>query len=170
MFGRSIGEMKMTSSRSGSLVVKVVAVLMFAGSVVAPAAYGQGACANPHEAEPTRTFDVRVQARDDVYRVGDVIEFRVSVNRELDDIVLGPAEDAEVAIAVSLDGYSVWGSNVTDEAGKAVIRVRLKRFLPEGSADVHASAVKMIADLPCHSQYEYEFGSLLHPNFVDIAR
>lgn len=160
----------MTSSSRSYMVARIVMALMLTGSLLAPTADAEGLCADPHDSEPTRTLDVGVSARDALYRAGDVVKFRVSVTRELDGIAMGPAEAAEVTLAVELDGRMVGTRGVTDENGNATLRVRLRRFMPEGSADVYGWAEKLIADLPCRSGYEYEFGRFLYTNFVEMAK
>ena len=160
----------MTPKSCSHVVARMVVALTLAGSVLAPAAKAGDLCADPHESEPTRTFDVRMSTRDVVHQIGDVVKFRVSVTRKVDGMVLGPVQGAEVTLAVAIEGRMVGARGVTDESGKAVLRVQLKSFMSEGSADVYGWAEKLIADVPCRSQYEYEFGSFMHTNFLEIAR
>lgn len=156
--------------KRGSSVAVLLAVLTLAAALTAPIAHAGDACAATNDLHPNRTFDVRVSVPDDKYRLGEIVKFRASVTRDLQGTDLGPAEGVKVTVAVSLDGHYIWGGGVTDEDGKATISIRLKRFMPEGSADVHAWGEKMIVDLPCNSQYEYEFGSVLYTNLLHIAR
>lgn len=155
-----------------NVVVKaVVLYFLFGAMVVSPVNASELACSeHPHESEPTRTFDVRVEVRKAVYQVGDVARFDVTVTRKLDGVVVGPADGANVMLGVSLDDVFLGGGSLTDSEGQAVVQVRLKSYLPQGSADVLGYANKRLVDLPCNSRFEYEFGDFLETNFFKVVR
>lgn len=155
---------------AGKTFSVVVTALVLAVSVLAPVAGASDACQDPHDTQPTRTFDVQVRAVDDVYRIGETARFRVKVTRVLHGQVVGPAEDAEVAVNVDLGDVALAGGAVTNAEGKAVVDVLLRRYAPTGWADVAAYAHKHIVDLPCHWELEQEFGDVEESDLIRVER
>lgn len=147
-----------------------VAGLFLAGSVLAPVARAQTGCEDPHDTQLTRTFDVRVRVAEDVYKLGEVAEFRVKVARQLHGEVVGPVEGARVAVAVTLDEVVLGGGAVTDADGKAVVKVYLKPYASPGLADVFVYAEKQHVDLPCSWDYEREFGDVEERGLFRVVR
>lgn len=149
----------------------VLAVLFAATTLVAPAAAAsETACRALHESEPTRTFDIKVRAGKAIYRRGETARFQVTVTRVVQGQVVGPAEGARVALFVMLGRVTLVGGSVTNAQGEATVKVRLRRFAPTGVADVIAFAEKEIADLPCHTEYEREFGRVDLSALFKVAR
>ncbi len=164
--------------------MKKVVAMICALLVVGPAAIASAAvpgahvsskdglesgCADP--VEPTRTFAVKLRVLDDEYRIGEKARFRVLVHRILGGQDVGPVEGAQIAVAVSLDDVTLWDGGVTDSYGRTLVKVALKRYAPAGRADVSASASKLIAiNIPCHSQLEYEYGSVRKREFFRVVR
>lgn len=148
----------------------MVMVASFTGGslLVVPAAAEP--CSRPHETQATRTFEVRVSTAQDVYVVGETIRFRVGVTRTIDGVVVGPAEDAQVAIAVGIEDTFLYGGGTTDARGRALVKLRLKKNTPAGSADVVAFAYRETVDLPCHSDLEQETGDVEERNLFRVVR
>jgi hypothetical protein len=151
---------------------KVAAACLFlAGSVLAPVAgAAEFGCQTPHDTQPTRTFDVQVKVLADEYTLGDTAQFRVKVIRELDGEALGPVENAQVGVSVSLGDVVLAGGAVTNADGKASVGVELKRYAPTGLADVRAYAQKETVDLPCHSDLEREYGDVEQRRLFKVVR
>lgn len=148
-----------------------VAGLFLAGSVLAPVAgASETGCQDPHDTQPTRTFEVRVRVAEDVYHLGEKARFRVKVTRVLHGQVIGPAEGAHVGVFVTLDDVLLAGDAVTDAKGRAVVKVLLRRYAPTGFADVIVTATKQTADLPCHWEYEQEFGDVEERDLFRVVR
>lgn len=146
-----------------------IAGVVLIGSLVAgTAGASQQQCAHPHDGQPTRTFSVSVRALDDVYAIGETAKFRVRVRRVVHETDLGPAAEAKVGVSVSRDGFVVGGSAITDDQGRAIVKVKLKRYMPAGLADVRVSARRQTVDHPCHSDFEYEFGEVQAPDLFRI--
>lgn len=159
----------MFANRRGFKVT--VAGLFVAGSVLAPAAgASETGCLSPHDTQPTRTFEIRVRVAENVYHLGDKARFRVNVTRVLHGQVIGPAEGAHVGVFVTLDDVLLAGGAVTDAKGRAVVKVLLRRDAPTGFADVTAYASKQTADLPCHWEYEQEFGDVEERDLFRVVR
>lgn len=148
-----------------------VAGFFLAGSVSAPVAgASETGCLAPHDTQPTRTFEVEVRAARDVYQLGEKARFRVKVTRVLHGEVVGPAEGAHVGVFVTLDDVLLTGDAVTDTKGRAVVKVLLRRYAPTGFADVTTYARKETADLPCHWEYEHEFGDVEEHDLFRVVR
>lgn len=60
-----------------------------------------------------------------------------------------PVQGAEVLLIVAVRNRSFYATGVTDERGRAVISVKIRRGTPPGAADVTAFAAKKHGDLGC---------------------
>ena len=143
-------------------------ILVLSGSLVSAAGASQLDCV--HKGEKNRTFQLTVRALENVYKIGENAEFRVRVARVIDGQELGPVEGADVSIEISLGDVSLFGGSITDEEGRALVKVRLKKYASAGSADVYAQARKQTADIPCHSELEYEFGDIELKGLFRVVR
>lgn len=141
---------------------------LLVGSLSVPAAKAQSSCGGADE--PTRTFKVRVKVAADAYELGQNAKFYVKVNRVVEGQDLGPVAGAEVAVGVSLGDVYLTGGGWTEEDGRAVVKVRLKNYAPTGLADVLVYAQKMVTDMPCHMQYENEYGDVEKPGLFRVVR
>lgn len=148
-----------------------VAGFFLAGSVLAPvASASETGCLDPHDTQPTRTFEVQARVAEDVYHLGEKARFSVKVTRVLHGEVIGPAEGAHVGVFVTLGDVLLTGDAMTDAKGRAVVKVLLRRYAPTGLADVITYARKETADLPCHWEFEHEFGDVEEHDLFRVVR
>ena len=152
----------------GKSLSGLVISLLLASLTVPAATASPLDCADP--IEPTRTLGVDVKVLDGRYQLGEKARFRVRVHRVVEGQDLGPVEGARVAVGVSLGDVYLIGGGWTDESGRTVVKVALRRYAPPGLADVLVHASKFIADLPCHMNYEYEYGSVEKLGFFKVVR
>lgn len=156
---------------AGKSFFVVAAGLLMAGSIMAPVAVAAGSsCEHPHDTEPTRTFDVRIKVVEDVYRLGETAQFRVKVTRALHGQRVAPAEGAEVSVTIDLGDVTLAGGAVTNDEGRALVKVLLRDHASTGWADVAAHAHKHTVDVPCHSELEQEFGSVEKGDLFKVVR
>lgn len=137
-----------------------------AGTFVAPpavAAASEPAC----DGQAAETFEVQLSGYKAKYRVGDTARFKALVTRHVGGVEVAPAEGAFVVVGVKVGRVIVGGGGTTDENGLVDIKVRLRRYLPTGRADVWAAATKEIEPVPCHP---YEWGSLELPRLFKVTR
>lgn len=153
--------------RASKLIGAVVAGLLVSMLSV-PAAHAATVCGG--DSATTQTFRVKVSVAERLYQLGDKARFFVRVNRVVEGLDLGPVTGAEVGVAVSLSDVHLLGGGITDNDGRAVVEVKLRRYAPAGLADVQGYATKLVAQLPCHIAYEYEHGSVKKPDLFRVAR
>lgn len=91
-----------------------------------------------------RTFTVEGQPTNKSYKVGTTAVVKVTVTRPGQEDPLGngiplnspvsfPAEDVDVFVGLYLGNFYMYGVGVTDEEGKATIRVKLNPNAPAGN-------------------------------------
>jgi hypothetical protein len=149
-------------------LVGLAAAILVVSGLASVAGASESAC--PHKSEPTQTFDVTVRPLKDVYEVGETAKFLVRVTRVVDGNELGPVEDAQVITGLTLGDVYLGGGATTDEDGRAVVKVRIKRYAPAGSADALVTASRQIADAPCHSRFENEYGDIEAEDLIRVTR
>ena len=107
-----------------------------------------------------RTFNVALKADKSTYKVGQTAIVRATVTRPAHEDPLGvgvpldppttmPAAEVSVGIGLRIRDVFLFGYSVTDENGKAVIKVAIKRYAPAGKALVDGFAWKRQAETPC---------------------
>jgi hypothetical protein len=134
-----------------SLVLLVALVL----ALTPMAAFGTLRVPNEEEARNTLTTDIR--SSKPAYVVGRHAEIMVTVTRAVElsprnalEFYAGsPVEGAEVLLRVSIGEHDLYQAGVTDENGRALLRVRLARSIPIGAADVTAFVTKEHLRLDC---------------------
>lgn len=146
----------------------LVVGLVFAALTVPAASASPVGCADP--TEPTRTLAVDVKVLERRYHLGEKATFVVRVNRSIEGHDLGPVYGARVVVGVTLGDVHLVGGGWTDEEGRALVKVALKLYAPPGLADVFVHASKFIADMPCHVNYEYEYGAVEKLRFFRVVR
>lgn len=121
-------------------------------------------------AETVETFRVETKTpRNRIYTIGDVIKLRVKVHRQIDGHDLGPAEGADVAVALSRnDEPGIYGGGITNEEGIAKVRVRVSRGSPIGLLDLFARATVDRGHYPCLRVTE--IGNYEAPAFLRIVK
>lgn len=132
-------------------------------ALIGPASAAVASCEDPDD---LNTFKVRIRAEKLQYRLGEVARLHVKVTRYVADRELGPAEGAQISVGLFSKDIARFGGGVTDEAGKAIVKVRIGRRMPLGPADAHAHATKRITDGPCLRRQEW--GALEKKGFLTI--
>lgn len=141
------------------------AALVATGLVVRPAGAAPGLCDTTDEAE---TLIVTARSQKARYEVGSVAKLHVTVSRAADGYSGLPAEGVDVVAGVSLRDTYLAGSGVTDELGKATIKVRIRKFARIGLAEVDIRATRQHVDGPCVQLHEH--GHLLIPKMFSVHR
>ncbi len=125
-----------------------------------------------------------MRSSDDTLRLGDTAKLSVSVVRKGQQVVednrLGggrskrfaneplPAEGADVIISLSNDEFALYGGSVTDEEGKATVKIRIDRRMKLGAADLDAFA-RISYDTPCHLGPVEEWGEFSKTRYARIS-
>lgn len=125
------------------------------GSVLASVLVAPSASAAPAPCgavDETETLTVSVTSPKASYKVGSIARLDVTVTRGSGDHSGPAAEEAEVLAGVALRRASVVGVGITDDAGKATIRVRIPKSARPGRAraNVEASLDYLHGCLPIH--------------------
>lgn len=138
------------------LLGSVVSLLLVGSglALVGPAGLALASC---EDTSDLHSFKVRMWTEKSRYRLGDVARVHVKVIREVEGRDLGPAEGAEVSVALLSQGVAAWSDAVTDTAGKALVKVRIGRHMRPGPADASARANKDVATPPCMRIQELGF-------------
>jgi hypothetical protein len=116
------------------------------------------------------TLRVRLAAAERVYSLGEKAKFFVKVNRVVAGQDLGPMRGADVRVGVTLGDTYLMGGGITDALGRVVVQVKLERLAGPGIADVSGTASSLVAELPCHLAYEYEYGSVEKLGLIRVDR
>jgi hypothetical protein len=107
------------------------------------------------------TLHVDVGRLKRAYSKGDVVKVKVAVSRpsENDPVGLGvsmdrpvsePAEDVNVGIGISIGRVFLPGYSLTDEDGKATVKIRIASYAPAGKmAQLQAFAYQERLNTPC---------------------
>ena len=155
---------------AGRLLSCAVASLLVA-SLTAPVAHASlSNCLNDGTHSPNHTFVVKVRVLDDKYQLGEKAKFRVRVHRVVEGQDLGPVEGAEVGVGVTLGDVYLTGGGMTDAEGRTLVKVALKKYAPAGLADAFVYASKLVTDVPCHLEYEYEYGEVRKLGLFKVVR
>jgi hypothetical protein len=133
------GQMKLT------ITVAAAFALLFAASPASSAA-APGVCEGPHYLD---VYRVEITPLAPKIERGGIAKVAATVYRFVGEHDLVPAEGANVVVALSAGDFTRAGGAVTDEQGKATVKIRLDRRFPAGWADAGARATRRPADLPC---------------------
>jgi hypothetical protein len=118
-------------------------------------------CAARMEYVTLNTLHVDVAPLKKSYRKGDVVKLKVRVSRpsENDPVGLGismdrpfsePAADVNVGVGLSIGRVFLPGYSLTDESGRATVRIKIERYAPSGKvAHVQVFAYMERANTPC---------------------
>ena len=139
-----------------SLGLIAVTAFLSATFVVAPSS-ARPACA---ETVVLKTFHLVVESDKKVYKVGDTAKINVTVTRPAHEDPAGqnipieppfsePAANVDVGIGLRVGDVFLFGHSMTDENGKAAVKVRLEPWTPSGQAIADAFAWHIIQDTPC---------------------
>ncbi len=171
----------MFAGKLGNTAARALVVSSVAGLVMAAApARADRPC---QTAQRQRTLELKVRSQDNTLRLGDTAKFSVSVVRDAEQILEDqrisgardrgfvaermPAEGADVIISLSND-FAVYGGSVTDEDGKATVKVRVDRHMKLGRADLDAYA-RISYDTPCHLGPVEEWGEFSRTGYARIT-
>lgn len=140
--------------------------------VLVSASLAFGAAASATEAacdsEDVHSLRVRMWTNKQRYVVGQVARVQVKVVRQATEKApASPAEGVTVTVAVTSDDVFLGGSAITDAAGRAIVKIKLPKYMPLGPADAQAGATKSIADGPCVRTRE--FGADKRTSFFTIV-
>lgn len=128
----------------------LVSVLLVASglALLGPAGMALASC---EDGSDLHSFKVRMWSEKSRYSLGEVARVHVKVIREVEGRDLGPAEGVQVTVGIRSkdETVSLFGGAVSDEAGKALVKVRIGRHMQLGPADAFATAVKEVTDGPC---------------------
>jgi hypothetical protein len=152
-----------TTRRRLSLRLLLTAGLLAGAIPVTGSAVAAAPCLSNERMEyvTLNTLHVDLGPLKKTYRRGEVVPFKVRVSRpsENDPIGLGvsmerpvsePAGDVNVGIGLSVGRVFLPGYALTNQKGKATVRIRIQRYAPAGKmAQVQAFAYKERANTPC---------------------
>lgn len=158
-----------TISKATLLTFVMGAVMVGCASSTPPAAFDD--CAE----ESLPTLAVKTRVTKNAYRPGEVATFKVRVMRSAQtdehgdgaSREVGPAEGAEVTIGVTVKDVTLGAGGITDEDGRATVKMTLKRYVPAGVADVIASATAESVDVHCVPN---ESGHVEKPDLFRVIR
>jgi hypothetical protein len=112
-------------------------------------------------------------------QVGDTVRIPVVVTRPAEQDPLGqgvPVAPTEleagpginVLVGLSIGDVFLYRSAVTDDRGKATIKIKIEKYVKPGPVDASFHAWKTHARLPCLRLYEY--GERLYGKFFSVKR
>ena len=127
-----------------------------------------------------KTLKLEASPAKDTYKIGETAVFKALVTRPADEDPLGqgipmdrpyvtPAEGISIGVGLLFNGnVFLPGFAVTDQDGKATMKVKIQNYVKPGT--VHASffAWKTVADLPCARVDET--GYLPMPDIITIKK
>lgn len=107
-----------------------------------------------------KTFKIDAKVRKPIYRIGDTAVFDAKVMRPADEDPAGmglptdgidkrPAEEANIGVGLLVGDVFLPGFSVTNDQGKAVIKIRIEKYVKPGPVDAAFYAWKTQADTPC---------------------
>ncbi len=150
---------RMSAVRAKSLVA--AAALMSAVLVAGPTAAAPApAPCGSFEIVQLRTIHIDAKISKPVYKVGETAIFKLTLTRPakedpagqgipMDPPTTQPADGVSIGIGLIVGDVYLWGLGMTDQGGKATIRIKLKSYTPAGIAQARAFGKKNIADSPC---------------------
>jgi hypothetical protein len=126
-----------------------------------------------------KTFRIQVKPTEKSYKVGETAKIEVNVSRpgEEDPLELGvpitspqyfPAEEVNVGVGLRVGDVFLFGFDITDEEGKAMVPVKIKPYTPGGTATADIFAWKTQANTPCLKVEEN--GYTQYPNIFKIIK
>lgn len=120
--------------------------------VSASLAFGAAASATERVCDggDVHSLRVRIWTNKQRYVVGEVARVHVKVvRRATDKAPASPAEGTTVTVGVTSDDVFLGGSAITDAAGRAIVKIKLPKYMSLGPVDAQAAATKSITDGPC---------------------
>ena len=165
-------------NKKSALVVGTVVATLIAGALpadagnktknrgYASAGTTQEACpehapmiAGKGDATPLQTFTVEAKAPKDP-QVGETVTIPVLVTRPAERDPLGQgipigsprsqaASGIDVSVGLVIGEVFLLGHGVTDQGGKAVVKIRIGKHVKPGAVDANFHAWKSHAELPC---------------------
>ncbi len=159
-----------------SLAIGLISTAIVAAPRLATAA--PGPCGSI-EIVQLRTLHVVAKIPKKVYKVGETALFKLTVTRPAHEDPLGqgvpidppttqPAEGISIGVGLIVDDVYLWGLGITDQGGKATIRIKLKSYTPAGMAQARAFGKKNLVDTPC--LVIDEIGFLPMPNAFEVTK
>lgn len=126
-----------------------------------------------------RTFHLEVKALKKAYKVGETAKIQVVVTRPAHEDPAGigvqvdppesfPAEDVNVGMGLRIGDVFLFGHAVSDENGKAVVKIQIKSYTPAGRVTADAFAWRTAADTTCAKVEEHGYRSM--PNLFTVSR
>lgn len=126
-----------------------------------------------------RTFHLEVEPDKRRYKVGQTAKVHVIVTRPAHEDPLGqgipldppqsfPAEDVNVGIGLRIGDVFLFGHDVTDAEGHALVKIKIASYAPAGKAMADAYAWKTQFDSPCARVEENGYTQI--PNIFTILR
>jgi len=128
-----------------------------------------------------RTLHIEAKASAKSYKIGKAAQIAVQVTRPAEEDPTGsdipvpnagpavtPAADVFVGVGLNVGDVFLPGFSVTDQMGKAVVKVKLKPYTVPGTADISVYAYYTRANTPCVRVEEN--GYRLYPKMFSIKR
>ena len=126
-----------------------------------------------------RTFRLEVKPDKRSYKVGDVAKIHVTVTRPAEEDPFGqgipldppntyPAEGVNVGIGLRIGDVFLFGHNVTDAEGHAVVSIKIASYAPAGKATADTYSWYTQFDSPCARVEENGYTSI--PNIFRVLR
>ena len=128
-----------------------------------------------------RTLHIEAKASAKTYKIGKAVEITVQVTRPAEEDPTGsdvplpnagpavtPAADVFVGVGLNVGDVFLPGFSVTDQMGKAVVKVKLKPYTVPGPADISVYAYYNRANTPCVRVEENGFRQ--YPKMFSIKR
>ena len=126
-----------------------------------------------------RTYHLEAKADKPSYKIGEIAKVHVTVTRPAHEDPFGegipidppqsfPAEGVNVGIGLRIGEVFLFGHNVTNADGKAVVSVKIAGYAPAGKATADVFAWKTAVDSPC-ARVE-ENGYTQSPNIFTVVK
>ena len=152
-------------------------VALFALSALwAPSAAGASSAAasvpcgaqDAFEVVQLHTFHVEMKAKKAIVKRNGVAVVNMTVIRpakqdpvgaeqEIDPPHTEPAADVDIGIGAFAGDVYLYGTSVTDDKGKATIKIKVPSYTPKGKVAARALAQKEVVSSPCASVYEFGY-------------
>lgn len=161
------------TSRAVGLFAGVALLSQLAPGATATAAAAAVPCSSRSmEVVNLETLKLEVATPNKTYRTGQTVRFHFTVTRPADHDPLGlgvpvprptvqAAEGVNVGIGLAVEDVFLWGVAVTDAEGKAVVAVKLPKYVKPGVAHARALAQKhAVPETPCLTVMETAYSQL----------
>lgn len=154
---------------AAALSAGLIAVLLVPSAASADAA-APVPCSNSRNMEQVslRTFNIDAKVVKPAYRIGQTAVFKVTVVRPadgdpmnlgvpMDGVPPQPAPDINVGVGLLVGDVFLPGFAITDENGKATVKVKIESYAQPAVVDAAFYAWKVAADSPCAKVMENGF-------------